>query len=241
VSAGRINYRCECGQAIAAAPTMAGKRAKCPKCGAVATVPSASAEEAQASQAALDAEPDALVGRLCAVCQTTLAQGEAACICSACRAPYHRECWDEIGGCASYGCEHMPQAPKEDVDEAGRGGAWGDVKECPRCHKEIRSSAVKCRFCKASFPSAVPMSTRDYLDWSKSRKELAPTRQTAIFFFVVGLLGFFAPLVLIAGLIWAIYNRVALARVGGVHQVLVYFAIGLSAIYTLILLLVVLG
>jgi len=241
VRADTITYRCQCGQAIAAPPTMVGKRAKCPKCGTVAAVPATSQEQAQPGRAARDAEPDSLVGRLCAVCQSALVPGEAACICSACRAPYHRECWDEIGGCASYGCEHMPQAPKQEADEAGRSAAWGDVKECPRCHKEIRSLAVKCRFCKATFPSAVPMTTREYMDWSRSQKELAPTRQTAIFFFVVGLLGIFAPLVLIAGLGWAVVNRVALAKVGGVHRVLVYFTIGLSVVYTLIMLLMVVG
>src|SRR5438874_13188863 len=39
-------------------------------------------------------------GANCPTCQTAIAPGEAAVDCPTCGQPHHRECWDEIGGCA---------------------------------------------------------------------------------------------------------------------------------------------
>jgi hypothetical protein len=130
----------------------------------------------------------------------------------------------------------MPEQAKSESEDSDQGSGWGDVKECPRCHKEIMAAAVKCRFCKASFPSSVPMSKKEYLEWTRQQKALAPTRRTAISLFVGSLLGFPAPLVLAYGVVWVIKYRRILHRVGGVHELLAYAGVGLSAIYTLLFL-----
>ena len=115
------------------------------------------------------------VGSLCSLCQTEIETGEKAWACPSCTSPYHQECWDEVGGCGTYGCEMMPAAAKE--EEAGeRSRGWGDQKECPRCHKQIRSAAVKCRFCKARFPTPAPMTTREFLQWRRRQKQLQMPR-----------------------------------------------------------------
>jgi hypothetical protein len=41
---------------------------------------------------------------VCPYCQTPIAQGEEEVHCPACRTPHHRQCWQENGGCAVYGC-----------------------------------------------------------------------------------------------------------------------------------------
>jgi hypothetical protein len=178
-------------------------------------------------------------GRLCSLCQTEIGPSEAMRTCPACDSPYHRECWDEVGGCGTYGCEMMPALAKEEAS-GERAQGWGDQKECPRCHKQILSAAVKCRFCKARFPSPAPMSTRDYLQWRRRQKQLRPVRDTAIGVFLFSLLGFTGPLVLLAGSIWIVRAHPALKRLGGIHQVLAYFGLGLSLLYTLVILTVVL-
>jgi hypothetical protein len=39
----------------------------------------------------------------CSICYTVLAEGEAVTACPECQQDYHKQCWDEIGGCGSYG------------------------------------------------------------------------------------------------------------------------------------------
>ena len=232
----KIVFECECGQRVGAPPGSAGRRARCPACGRAFTVPQRGAAGGAEAEGPLDAEPGSLVGRVCSVCQTPIDHGQAACLCPACRSPYHRECWDEIGGCATYGCDLMPQ-PAKPADEGGpRSEAWGDDKTCPKCGQEIRAAAVKCRFCRASFPSAVPMTRAEYREWSDQQAQLGPTRTFAIVLFSVSLIGCLAPIMFIVGLVWLKKSHDDLKRVGGVHQVLAYFGVALSAVYSLILL-----
>lgn len=233
----RIIFRCACGQAIAAPPEAAGKRARCPKCGRVTTVPERGEAPEAARKGPQAVEPDALVGRMCSICQNTVRPGETACLCPECRSAYHRECWDEVGGCATYGCRLMPQAAKP-AEPGERTEGWGDDKTCPKCGQQIRSAAVKCRYCKARFPSALPMTPPEYREWRQQQAQLAPTRTMAIVVFVASLLGCLGPVVLLGGGIWLWQAHDALKRVGGVHQVLAYFGIGLSIIYSILMLLV---
>ena len=39
----------------------------------------------------------------CSICYTVIAEGEAPKSCPDCQVEYHLSCWDEIGGCGSYG------------------------------------------------------------------------------------------------------------------------------------------
>jgi hypothetical protein len=41
---------------------------------------------------------------VCPYCQTPIAEDEEEVHCPACRTPHHRQCWQENGGCAVYGC-----------------------------------------------------------------------------------------------------------------------------------------
>ena len=41
---------------------------------------------------------------ICPYCRTEIGAEQAAVTCTRCGLPYHRECWHENGGCATYGC-----------------------------------------------------------------------------------------------------------------------------------------
>ena len=233
----RIVYQCACGQTVAAPKALAGKRARCPVCGRISTVggPGRSpASPRDAKTAPRDAEPDALAGRVCSVCQSVIGRGEAACLCPECRSPFHRGCWDEVGGCATYGCTFMPQLAKPVRDESRRQEVWGDEKACPNCGGQIRAAAVKCRFCGVRFPSSVPMSPEEYQEWRAKKAQLAPVRLFAIVLFALSVLGFLAPLAFPVGVVWLWRSHAALRRAGGLHEVFAYFGVGLSLIYCVI-------
>jgi hypothetical protein len=50
-----------------------------------------------------------IVGKNCPYCQFPIKPNVYLCVCSECEVPHHQECWDENGGCTTYGC---PNAPK---------------------------------------------------------------------------------------------------------------------------------
>src|SRR5205809_1051321 len=53
-----------------------------------------------------------LASASCPTCQTGIAAHEAAVSCPSCGQPHHQECWDEVGGCAIYGCQSAPETVK---------------------------------------------------------------------------------------------------------------------------------
>ncbi len=44
-------------------------------------------------------------GKTCPYCQFPIKQDSETVLCSSCRVPHHRECWQENGGCTTYGCQ----------------------------------------------------------------------------------------------------------------------------------------
>jgi hypothetical protein len=46
-----------------------------------------------------------LEGKVCSVCQAKIKLGEELRLCEHCRQPFHQACWEENGGCGTYGCE----------------------------------------------------------------------------------------------------------------------------------------
>ncbi len=45
------------------------------------------------------------IGKTCPYCQFPIKQDSEAVQCRACQVPHHRECWEENGGCTTFGCQ----------------------------------------------------------------------------------------------------------------------------------------
>jgi len=47
-------------------------------------------------------------GKKCAYCMTELKANDDVLLCGACGMPHHQDCWNENGGCATFGCLAAP-------------------------------------------------------------------------------------------------------------------------------------
>lgn len=178
-------------------------------------------------------EADDERGRACAICQTAIAPGEAVGRCPSCDAPFHGECWDENGGCASYGCPHVPAVPKAEAPDAGS-SYWGqEDKECPRCRQRIRLAALRCRHCGQTFESRAPGS-------STARPGAKPSGAAAVWLLALGLVPFTAPLVLVVGGVGLWIARGRVRRWPATRRAIAYVSLVAAAVVSLIVGLVVL-
>jgi hypothetical protein len=167
-------------------------------------------------------------GHACAICQTAIGAGEWVGRCPSCDAPYHGECWEENGGCASYGCPHVPSAPKGDGPAEGSSW-WGqEDKLCPRCGRHIRLAALRCRHCGCTFESRAPVP-------SLTRPAAKPTGAAGVLLFIAGLIPFTAPLVLVIGgpALWL--GRRAIRRWPPTRRAMAIVGVVAAAVVTLLL------
>jgi hypothetical protein len=175
----------------------------------------------------------------CSICYTVIKQGDPATACPECQQDYHKTCWDEIGGCGTYGCKQAAVAQKPPVPVLV-GAGWGDTKPCPSCGMQISSSLLVCS-CRARFPWADPMTQAEYAAWVGKEQANATSRKVLIFLFILSLVGFTAPVVgPIAGL-YAFFKRKAMLGSGGTYLAMGYGSAALGAIYTVLIVLVALG
>jgi len=176
----------------------------------------------------------------CSICYTMIKDAEAKTACPECQQDYHQSCWNEIGGCGTYGCKQAAVAEKPPVPVlVGQG--WGDTKECPSCSRQIGSSLLVCG-CGARFPWADPMTHADYAQWSGDQQALASARTLLIWMFVLSLFVVWSPLTGgIAGL-YAFFKRKRLAAGGGgPYLAMGYGSAAIGAIFTLLIVLVAIG
>lgn len=178
-------------------------------------------------------------GRVCAVCQTPVAEGEIVGPCPDCSGLFHEECWNENGGCAIYGCPKAPRTVK--AADAAPASFWGqDHKECPKCLKSIRVAAVRCRFCGESFETAAPITRREHREAVQAKPRLESMKKTSFTLFVCGLIPCFAPLVALIGGIWLLANRADIRKLPGTNRVYCYVGVVASLVTTALLVLVML-
>lgn len=62
-------------------------------------------------------------GSICAYCQGPVVKSDRVIVCPRCGVAHHRECWQENGGCAVFGCGENTGA--NDVEAVGRGSGKG--------------------------------------------------------------------------------------------------------------------
>jgi len=165
------------------------------------------------------------LGQRCGVCQTAIAESETVGPCPSCGAVHHADCWTENGGCATYGCERMPELVKEAA--AMPQSYWGlEVKACPRCAKSINVAALRCRYCGTIFEGRSP-------DQARKRK---PSSAAAYTIFAAGMFPLTAPIALVAGGIWALVRADEVKRMAGMQRVLLLLGLTASAAISAVLL-----
>jgi Prokaryotic RING finger family 1 len=222
---------CTCGARIRLPETGSGQSLRCPRCKAVLVV--ARDEKIVAS---VLADPADQAGT-CPICQSAIGHADAVIVCPLCDQVHHNECWTEVGGCATYGCQNAPTSEKNALT-APTTSAWGDTKKCPACGETIKSIALKCRYCGTGFETVDPLTLRDLRGQVAKVERLQSTRVTVgVLFAISVLLGCLAPLLAVISLSYVLPRRQTLAKAGPTYLVMGYSAIGISLLYSVLLLL----
>ncbi len=97
-----------------------------------------------------------LDGKMCGWCQTALALGDDAAVCTACEREHHAACWDAKGGCNNAGCANAPLRQLDAPPIAGAAAA-GDLAQlaaqglmpCRNCGSAIAIGNHVCPMCRA--------------------------------------------------------------------------------------------
>ncbi len=200
-----------------------------------------------------------VAGALCAICQTPIAAGERMGPCPSCASPFHVPCWEENGGCATYGCQHMPVSVKEEA-AAEPAAFWGqEEKSCPACHQRIRVAALRCKHCGSIFASADPgelrltriggpapaadvgpvLPRRSHLHPTEVDASVAQGRETAaLLLLVFGVIPCTGPLAFLVGGIWYLSGREEIAQLSPQRQMFIRLGLVAGGISTAIVLLI---
>lgn len=190
---------------------------------------------------AYEAGPD-MAGKLCSICQTAVIAGERVVQCPYCGLPFHSECWDENRGCSAYGCQGAPKTVKTQTETELSSNAWGGEKPCPSCGKTIKGSALKCRFCGASFETRDVIDRKEYAQREYEGSEYTSARNKTVLLFLLSAGACLAPLGLILDLV-LIYSGSMMGmefkRMPAALRAVVYCAAGISAVLIVIMVLLI--
>ena len=134
---------------------------------------------------------DNCVGKSCSICGMGILSNDTIVFCPCCSLPYHYECWEENGGCGSYGCKATPEVEKtQTLPEDSYVEGWTTQKKCPECGATIKSDALICKFCKSKFPTEKAMTRLQWQNRFYSGEELAKVRFIVIGQFVLSSIGY---------------------------------------------------
>ncbi len=83
---------------------------------------------------------------VCPVCSTEIEPTDEKVICPDCKIVYHKDCWDENNGCATYGCKSTgclkPPPMKIDIPQTKQENII-----CPYCHTNLPYGCEICWSC----------------------------------------------------------------------------------------------
>jgi hypothetical protein len=153
-------------------------------------------------------------------------------ICPGCSHPYHRECWEELGGCAVMGCPKMVEVKKAEIAPT----YWGmHEKVCPFCRETILVAEVECPFCKSKFEDIRPV-TREAVIPKAADPQIAAYRSQAKWLLFFSAIGCTSPLALLFGAFWYSRNRKEIIRLDATTNALAIAGLGIAAIYMIMIL-----
>jgi len=172
---------------------------------------------------------------ICTICQTSFLPDETIKKCERCKCKFHLECWNENGGCATYGCINSPKMTKTS-EQFWEQTFWGTkTKICPMCRETIKVGELRCPYCNEQFDTIEPISSEEIKDRLTKRPQDIRENKGAILIFICGLLGISAPFNLVFGGIWYQKNRKKLKEASPIHNLLAIVGLSVSVIYTLLI------
>ena len=167
----------------------------CPTCG-TANVTS-NAQEKKSSASAKNTN--------CPVCCTEIQEGDETIVCPECKMAYHKDCWEDNKGCATYGC---PQAgclnpPPMNVDVTGAPAVGVPAPHsvgtksffCPKCQTPLEADATFCWSCGTDLGNSALVSADVPLagPWARWAARLIDfTLETLVCGFILGAIFNFA-------------------------------------------------
>jgi hypothetical protein len=218
---------CECGARVRLPAEQRANELRCPRC--------KSALPTRSGLAVRSVQIDVPSGAVCPICQSSIETSEACVSCPGCGQIHHQDCWSEIGGCGTYGCQHSPAQDKSEHSVQAPLSAWGDTKKCPACGEMIKSIALRCRYCGTDFGSVDPLTAADLRQHAIVSTKIDRFKQVVVANFVLSLIGALAPLCLIFGLAYLLPKRDQLAKCGPIFAIMGWASLGLSGLYCLLL------
>lgn len=219
---------CDCGAKVRLPVDRGGRSFRCPKC----KEPFPEPVSPEVVSAVMPAAGQA--GALCQICQTATTAEDDCVVCPICQQIHHQDCWNEVGGCGTYGCEQAPQLEKSAATKQLT--AWGDTKKCPSCGEEIKSIALKCRYCEARFETTDPMTAKDLKRQGVRTRKIENLKVTIVCLFVGSVIVCLAPIVLVAGLAILLPQMEQVKKCGPFHTTLAVISLGLSGLFSLLML-----
>ncbi|HEY5534979.1 MAG TPA: RING finger protein [Ignavibacteria bacterium] len=95
----------------------------------------------------------------CPYCQSFIKQEADTIFCSNCGTPHHIECWEENGGCTTYGCKENPvMQNKQEESTVIRGIDVGnktieELRETLQKENVIAQGEIECKYCSKKIDS----------------------------------------------------------------------------------------
>lgn len=175
---------------------------------------------------------------ICQICYTPINESDSQNMCPKCRIPFHRDCWEEYGGCSVYGCDYAPEYKKSEIDENLQKAHWGiENKTCPYCGEAIPMDAVSCPLCKENLKSAAPMSRKNIYKAppKQADPEEAKVKTISVLVFILSVFAFLSPVIILFCPVWYFSDRAKIDKYSPVYRLLLAASVFFSCFYIFIL------